>query len=185
VTDAALRAAAAATLAPLGFNERGHSGVFIADRVFWLAIVKLEDARITVGGHWLWYVQSRWCFDFGSRSDGADLALARRDAAALLARFDSLAAAARHLGAPTDEPWPLYHAAVAQGLAGDAAAAARFFARLLAKPAHRTSERDLRAAAEPLAALVGDKPAFRAAVAAIVERTRALQGLRALPIAFA
>jgi hypothetical protein len=179
----------AAALAPLGFRQRGLSAVWIADRGFWIAVAKFEAARVTVGAHWLWYVQSRWVFDAGTRIEGGPAEAtphrAAAEAARLGERFGSLAAIARELAAPATAFWPLYHAGVAHGLAGDPAAAANFFARLMELPARRQSEREILATASALAQELSDLASFRAAVAPIVERTRALQGLPAAPIAFA
>lgn len=184
--------AAAAALSPLGLRQRGHSGVFIADHGYWLAIAQFdrERARLAVGAHWLWFVQPRWCFDWGEQLDWtADrpYEMARQAAeavGAVEARFDTVAAIAVQLAAPADARWPLYHAGVAAGLAGDAGAASAFLARLAAKETRSDWERELQATARALVATLPDRAAFRAAVAEIVARTRSLQGLKSQPVSF-
>lgn len=176
-------AAADPVLAPLGCRQKGRSTLWVADQRFWVVLVDFQPGTLTVGASFLWWVQSRWSFDDGVRvTDAGDApSMARRAAeevAALRARFASMAAIANLLVARAGEAsWPLYHAAVASGLAGDGATARQMFERLLAKPATRDWETALAAQARALAQHLKSPAAFRAAVAEVVNRMRALQGL--------
>jgi hypothetical protein len=195
-------AAARPLLEPLACRQKGLSRVFIADERYWLLIVELRPAslgalELAVGTHWLWYPQSRWCFDYGYKAGTAEPyrdaaqftpvaeGLARRaaaEAAAVRAKFASVADIARHhAAAANDGWWPLYHRAVASGLAGDIEAAGQCFRRLGEKPATRDWETQLQSDAGGLAPLAGDRVAFRGAITTIVNRARALQGLPADP----
>ncbi|MGH7087575.1 MAG: hypothetical protein ACREFQ_01600, partial [Stellaceae bacterium] len=192
VSERALLAEMRAALTPLGAKQRGHSGVFIADHGFWLALVEVKTERqlLTVGAHWLWFVQSRHCFDCGERLpfNAGNAARMAADAvasvSALRSRLRSLAAIARELAAPVDGFWPLYHAGVAAALAGDKAAARQHFARIAAKPADRDWQIAVRAAARSLDEAIGHAGPFQAQVEAIVVQTRTLQGLPPGPVRF-
>jgi hypothetical protein len=194
-----IAAAARPVLEPLGCRQRGHSRVWIADRRFWLIVVDFRASRsgaetsLDVGAHWLWYAQGRWCFDYGRHVAAPaayrDAAQFAPVAAALAARageevkaigrnFASVSDIARHLLANPDEAfWPLYHKAVVSGLAGDTGAAEQHFRRLADKQASRAWEAQLQSAAGALARHLPDGAAFRQAVAKVIARTRALQGL--------
>lgn len=184
--------AADAVLRPLGLKQRGRSGVFIGDHGFWIAIVEFKEERqlLTVGAHWLWYVQSRRCFDYGrrlafDRARPREMAVeAAETVTDMAARFASVAQIAREVAAPGDESWPLYHAGVAAGLAGETDAARRVFAQLAGKTARPGWETELQRAGAALAPTIDDPAVFRTRVAAIVERTRALQGLPAMAVRF-
>lgn len=185
--------AAEAVLPPLGCRQKGRSPLWIADQGLWVILVDFGHSPVlTVGASFLWYVQSTWSFDHGTRIDdfaatepfapvaGAIARRAAEEVASLRAKFSSIAAIASVLVERAgDAPWPLYHAAVASGLAGDDATAARFFRRLDEKPASRDWEAELAAQASALAQSLGDEAAFRRAVGEIVARMRALHGLPA------
>ena len=194
-----IAAAATPLLAPLGCRQKGHSLVWIGDRRFWLLHVEFAPrsaggpSQLYVGAYWLWYVQSSLGFDYGTRfadfpayRDDAQFAPAARDMAAraaaeieaMRAKFAAVPDIARHLAATGgDGVWPLYHAAVATALAGDATAAQDAFRRLAEKPARRDWEAKLQADAGALAGHLPDVAAFRAAASAVINRQRALQGL--------
>jgi hypothetical protein len=186
-----IAAAAHAVLPPLGCRQKGRSPLWIADHGLWVILVDFGHFPIlTVGASFLWFEQATWSFDHGTRiADFAAAepfapvaqAVARRAAeevAAVRAKFSSIAAIAGVLESGAgDAPWPLYHAAVASGLAGDGATAARLFRRLDERPATRDWEVALLAQARALASALDDPAAFRATVGALVARTRALNGL--------
>jgi hypothetical protein len=198
---AVIAAAAQPILAPLGCRQKGHSLVWIADQRFFL--IHLEFAAsgfgaptcVTVGTYWLWYAQSALSFDYGTRltefapfRDAEQFAPVARDMAmraaaeiaAIRAKFRSVSDVARHLAeAGGDGYWPLYHTAVAAALAGHVAAAQNIFRRLAEKPASREWEATLQADASALARCLPDTAAFRAAAIDVINRSRALQGLRA------
>jgi hypothetical protein len=197
-----IAAAAQPILAPLGCRQKGHSPLWIADQGFWLILAEFqpraadEPSHLSVGAFWLWSVQSTLSFDYGRqftdfaayRDDGqfADVArdMARRavgEIAAIRTQFAAMPDIARHLAAAGgDGFWPLYHAAVASGLAGDAETAQSFFRRLAEKPAGRAWEATLQADAGALARHLPDPAAFRAAAIGVINRARALHGLPAV-----
>jgi hypothetical protein len=196
-------AAAQPILAPLGCRQKGHSPVWIADQRFWLIHVEFAPGRfgqgawLTVGTYWLWYVQSGLCFDYGERitdfaayRDDEQFAPVARDLAAraaaaiaaIRAKFGSVSDIARHLvAAGGDGFWPLYHAAVASGLADDRETARGLFRRLAEKPAGRAWEATLQSDASALTRHLADPAEFRAAAIDVINRARALQGLPADP----
>lgn len=173
--------------------------MWLADQRFWLVHVEFEPRRfgerthLYVGAYWLWYVQSSLGFDYGTRLTdfpayrddeqfapiAQDMAMrAAAEIAAMRAKFAAVSDIARHLAATGgDGLWPLYHAAMASGLAGDSEAAQAFFRRLAEKPASRAWEATLQADAGALARHLPDAAAFRAAALAVINRERALHGL--------
>jgi hypothetical protein len=183
--DFARRIAAAAgpVLAALGCRQKGRAPMWIADQRFWVVLVDLQPGILTVGASFLWWVQSQWSFDHGRRfaDVGDEEQMAHRAAeevTALRAEFPSIAAIARVLvDRAGDRHWPLYHAAVASGLAGDSDTAARLFQRLLEKPVTREWEAELSSTSRALAQSLGEPAAFRRAVTELINKMRALQGL--------
>jgi hypothetical protein len=183
----ALADAARPVLAPLGLKQKGHSRHWIGDERCWIVLVELvPDGEVCakVGAQFLWCAEGHLLFDYGRRIAGlAPDELARATAAEVAAvrrKFMSPAKIARHFAAaPSDEPWPLYHRAVATALAGEIDAATSLFARLAAKPATRDWQTNMQADAAALARHLPDLGDFRAAVAAVVTRARALLGLPA------
>ncbi|HXQ49720.1 MAG TPA: hypothetical protein VN802_01395 [Stellaceae bacterium] len=187
-----------ASLGPLGCRQKGRLPLWVADQRFWAVLVEFEPGgergeapHLKAGACWLWYAQSYWSFDYGNRIAGtADdpAAFARRAAeevAALRAKFPSVAAVARHLVAASgDAHWPLYHAAVASGIAGDRDTAARLFQRLDEKPATRDWQATLRTESRVLARSLEEHGAFRRSVGDVIGRMRALQGLPPDPACF-
>jgi hypothetical protein len=182
----ALAAAARPVLVPLGLKQKGHSRHWIADCGCWIVIVEFEPAGFfaKVGAQFLWSADGHLLFDYGLRIGGLTVEdLARRagdEAAAIRQKFASVSDIARHFAAsPSDEFWPLYHRAVATALAGEVDAALPLFARLAEKPAMRDWQQKLQADASGLARHLPDQAAFRAAIAAVIDRARALHGLPA------
>jgi hypothetical protein len=179
----AVAAAAGPVLTPLGCRQKGHLPLWIADQRYWVILVDFQPKALTVGACFLWWVQSQWSFDDGVRvvdlgDAGAMAARAAEEVAAQRVRFASIGAIAAPLAARAgDASWPLYHAAIASGLAGDKFTALRLFERLLEKPATRDWEEALAAQARDLVHSLNGPFAFRTAVADVVARMRALQGL--------
>jgi len=196
-----LAIAARRELAPLGCVRQGRSRIWIADQRFWAIMVEFQPSGyakgsyLNVGAHWFWHAKDHWSFDYGNRVAGftgfvddeqfaaAAERLARGAAAdvhALRSKFSSLGDVSRVLVPWADAlatAWPDYHAAVAAGLNGDVANAARLFARLAAAPTVAAWHRDLQDRGAALATRLDDARAFRARVLAIVEEARALHRL--------
>jgi len=148
-----LAAAARRILSPLGCEQLGRSRTWIADQRFWVIVIEFQPSSfskgsyLNVGASWLWHVKNYWSFDHGSRVEGfkpfrdehqfaimaEELALrAAEEVEALRTRFASLPAIGHELTPKSDaSAWPVYHAAVAAGLAGDVATARRLFDRLI------------------------------------------------------
>ena len=185
-------AAARPVLTPLGCHQKGHSRYWIADQRSWIVLVEFQPGSVAggpyanVGAQFLWCAEGHLLFDYGRRISGfAPDELAREAAAEIVAirqKFTSVADIARHFAAtPSDEYWPLYHRAVATALAGEIDAAKSLFARLAAKSATRDWQAKLQADAASLARHLPNEAEFRAAVAAVIARARALLGLPADP----
>jgi hypothetical protein len=179
----AIIAAADPVLAPLGCRQKGRLPIWISDQRYWVILVDFQPNALTVGASFLWWVQSQWSFDDGVRiidlgDAGAMAARAAEEVAAQRVRFASIGAIAAPLVERAgDAPWPLYHAAVASGLAGDKFTALRLFERLLEKPVTRDWEEALAAQARDLVRSLNGPFAFRTAVTDLIARMRALQGL--------
>jgi hypothetical protein len=73
--------------------------------------------------------------------------------------------------------WPVYHAAVAAGLAGDLDTSEALFKRLIDELPATEWQEQLRADSEELARCVRDEARFRALVLAIIQESRTLHGL--------
>ena len=194
-----LERAARSILQPLGLRQIGRSRLWVADQRFWAIVIEFQPSGfskgsyLNVGAMWLWHSKNHWSFDCGSRIEGftsfrnasqfAPVAekLATRAAeevSVLRSKFVSLSEVARRI-APDDRArgWPVYHAAVAAGLAGDVPASNQLFRRLIEEPTTSEWQVKLRSDSAALANLLHNAERFRGALLAIVQESRALHGL--------
>lgn len=184
---------------PLGCKQIGHSRKWITDQRFWVILIEFQPSSyskgsyLNVGVSWLWYAKDYWSFDLGYRVEGftgfrdehqfAMVAekLARRAAEEvdrLRNKFASLADVARELAPKSDaQAWPIYHAAVAAGLMGDTANAARLFHRLMRETTIAEWHKRLQSESAELAHTLPDRARFREAVLSVIQHSRALHGL--------
>jgi hypothetical protein len=71
-----IRTAAKAALSPLGFQQKGRSRVWFADRGLWMLLVEFQPSGfgkgsyLNIGASWLWYSDSDWQFDYFRRASG-------------------------------------------------------------------------------------------------------------------
>lgn len=194
-----IAAAAQAALAPLGCRRIGRSRSWLSDQRYWLVVIEFQPSGwapgsyLNVGAMWLWRERKGLAFNHGHRIEGfvgfetpeqftaAAGALADRAAAEVVRlrqTFSSIAAIYRHLArTPPATKWDTYHVAVAAGLAGDVAGARQYFRRLAACPASYDWEHGLKSAGAALETLLDDREQFQSAVAQIISRCRALNGL--------
>jgi len=199
-----LAAAAKPILQPLGFQRRGQSRLWLADERFWLIVVEFQPSSwskgsyLNVGAQWLWYPKEHFSFDSGYRVETLAIfkseaqfaleaeRLARRaseEALKLRENFSSLSVIASRLEAEAavQKYWPLYHGAVAAGLAQRIDAARTLFERLLSETGEFDWQKQLYSTARKLAASLDDPAAFRSQVSHLIEECRALQKLPFVP----
>jgi hypothetical protein len=149
-----LAMAAKTHLSPIGMRRKGQSRVWFKDDRWWLGVVEFQPSSWSKGSYlnvaamWLWNAKDHWSFDEGGRvekfhefkdsdqfADVADTlaARARVETLALSERFPSLAVVAAHLARNTNEnPWHMYHAAMASLAVGDVDQAQKRFRALVA-----------------------------------------------------
>jgi len=194
-----LATAAKAVLIPLGCKRIGRSRLWNADQRFWVIVIEFQPSGFSKGSYlnagamWLWDAKSHWSVDHGYRIEGfirfqdttgfvaaaESLAIrAAREVKNLREKFASLSDVARHLVADSGAAaWPLYHAAVAAGLTGDVATSQGLFRRLIEQPTTYDWQVTLQANSAKLARKLPELNTFRAAILAVVERSRALHRL--------
>jgi hypothetical protein len=98
----------------------------------------------------------------------------------LRAKFGSLSNIAREIEPSADgHCWPVYHAAVASGLAGDIGASRRLFERVLGESVEYEWQRELQAKCLEMVGKLNDREKFREGVVATVQESRLLHRLRA------
>ena len=197
-----IAAAAKSALAPLGFQRKGASRVWLADHGYWLDAVEFQPSGFSKGSycnvavHWLWGMTPALTFDYGFHRVGSfarfDDANAFSQSVAEMARsavisverqrsvFVSLPATAAHLAnrelAEADPGgWDAFHAGVACGLIQNNRTARRMFGHVSAsddRNLHWVNER--RQKVERLTALLGDHAGFRNEVQALLDAQRGL-----------
>jgi hypothetical protein len=194
-----LASAAKSSLLPLGCKRIGRSRTWIADQRFWVIVIEFQPSGfskgsyLNVGACWLWYTKNYWSFDHGGRVEpfttfrdedqfaavAKKLAMrAAEEIRTLRKTFASLSDIARQITpAPNARAWPLYHAAVAAGLAGNIATSERLFKRLIEEPVNTEWEKKLQADSAELAQTLPDAARFRAAILTIIQQSRGLLGL--------
>ena len=186
-----LNKAASDSLRPLGLTQKGRSRTWLDDHQSWLVIVEFQPSSwskgsyLNVGAMWLWEDKDYYSFDVGSRVEGFSQfhsdsqfqveaeRLAARAASQVTeyrSQFGSLEQVADHLSThcqPTN-PWHLYHAGIACGLAGRLAEGDGFFEQLLQHTPEFDWHRTLQAKAKDFRAVITDTAAFRKAMEAII-----------------
>lgn len=195
-----IAAAAKAVLRPLGFQRKGQSRLWFADRSWWLTVVEFQPSSwskgsyLNVAAHWLWTDIGTISFDFGGRLDGFEeyssdeqfaVAAARladraaEEAHRLAIMFSSLGDTARVLlmeaqtGASraTGHPgWMAYNAGVAAGLVGCTDDALEMIGSVLNSPADPTSV--LHRTAERMFKLASDPAKLKQEVASMIGHQR-------------
>ncbi len=201
-----INSAAKTTLRPLGFQQKGRSRVWFADRGYWALIVEFQPSGFGKGSYlniaasWLWSPYE-WRFDYMHRAgqfirfesedqfqtEVEGLAkLAASEAKNLDEKFGSLNKIAAHLNDEARDsrkrlnPWTLYHAAIVHGLIGDRKFSAAAFADLLAQKAANDWHRAIQSESGTLMRQLEDQTVFDAAIRAKVARTRS--ALKLLPL---
>jgi len=197
--SALIRAAAGTVLSPLGFQQKGRSRVWFADRGLWMLLVEFQPSGFGKGSYlniaasWFWHSESDWQFDYMKRASGfvpfesmeqfrpeaERLAkLAGAEAAKLDKEFASLKEIADHLKEQTKDrrrsqnPWTLYHAAIVATLTGDQEFSLKCFGDLASQEAQNDWHEKLQDEAVVLAKLVPERKKFQAAILAKVADTR-------------
>jgi hypothetical protein len=93
-------------------------------------------------------------------------------------KFRTVSEIAREIAPKPDaSTWPIYHAAIAAGLAGDTVTAKRFLTRVIEEPGTAAWQRKLQAESAELARNLADPIKLRVAVVAIIQQARALHRL--------
>lgn len=180
-----LNQAAEEILGALGLFQHGRSRTWFDDRGWWLIVVSFEPSSWSKGSYlnvaamWLWDKKDYVSFDVGGRveqfvrfeneaqfwPEARRLALsARTHVLQLRERFSSISQTARFLNSyasKTPTPWPMFHAAVALGYAGESNDAERWFRKLHQMKAEYDWQQALQVAAREFASLLHDGPAFR------------------------
>jgi hypothetical protein len=191
-----LNAASLDVLSPMGMWQRGRSRFWLDDHDWWLVLVEFQPSArsrgsyLNVGVMWLWPERDHLAFDVGYRLEDfvafRNKAQFEREATRMVARaaeevtayrqqFVSVEAAADYLDHHCDgkNPWRIYHAGVACGLAGRATNACHRLDQLATQVTDDAGSA-LRQSARHLRPLAADRDAFRLAVEQIVGGTREL-----------
>ncbi|MER8803782.1 DUF4304 domain-containing protein [Mesorhizobium sp. M0998] len=189
-------------LKPAGFQRKGKSRIWIADRGFWLSVVEFQPSSwskgtyLNVAVHWLWgSLPETVTFDRPQRigqfvpfESPAQFLLAVDQMAKKAVEIDrvhrsmfpSVQATAtilvNELQPGAYGEWAAFHAGVAAGLAGDFETARRLF---------ESAQRHAASQAQLLLGYIDDPIAFRSRVRGFIVAERAYYGLGALPAAIA
>lgn len=193
-----ITAAAKAALQPLGCRRLGQSRTWISDERFWAIQIEFQPSGwskgsyLNVGATWLWHARKGLAFNVGYRVVDFIAAesteqftpaieemakAAAHEVTKIRERFKSFGGIHDYLNNNLSDGWPLYHAAVTAGLAGDAQISQQLFARFDAwcdLPYWRTR---IESESRALTALLSDHLQFQAAVIAIINQCRLLNGL--------
>lgn len=165
-----IAAAAKATLLPIGCRRIGQSRCWISDQRYWIIFIEFQPSAwakgsyLNVTPHWLWLI-------------GDMAAVAAREVVKLREKFKSFAEIHCYLINHLSEGWPVYHAAVAAGLAGDIETSSRLFVQFDAWCNSHHRKALLQSESTSLASILAQPAQFRAAVQTIIEKCRALNGL--------
>jgi hypothetical protein len=195
-----IAAAAKAALLPLGCKRKGQSRLWRSDQRFWIISVEFEPSSwakgsyLKIGVTWLWRKPEFSGIDLGSRitdfvpfesrkqfepriNEMADLAAQR--VLKLRSEFRSLRDVHRWLMQhATQDGWPIYHAAIAATLVGDAAGARQLFERMDRWPTFAYDwQLRLKTDSAELAALLPAPDRFRSTILKRIEEKRARIGL--------
>jgi hypothetical protein len=193
-----IAAAAKATLLPIGCRRIGQSRCWISDERYWIIFIEFQPSGwakgsyLNVGASWLWHARKGLAFNVGYRvADfirfesteqftpliGDMAAVAAREVVKLREKFKSFAEIHYYLINHLSEGWPVYHAAVAAGLAGDIETSSRLFVQFDAWCNSYHRKAILQSESTSLASILAQPAQFRAAVQTIIEKCRALNGL--------
>ncbi|MBX9777867.1 MAG: hypothetical protein K2Y71_26100 [Xanthobacteraceae bacterium] len=197
-----IAAAAKAALEPIGLKRKGQSRVWLSDQRFWVISVEFQPSGwskgsyLNVGIKWLWHPGPGldWSdrpvdfVPFESAEQFAPLmkgmaAHAAQEVQAWRVRFDTFAEICGYLIANAKrDGWPVYHAAVAAGLAGDQETSRRFFQQMEDWQTYGYDwQLRLKSDSAALATLSFESEKFRAKVLNIIEGTRALMKMPSDP----
>jgi len=192
--------AAKSALSPIGCFRVGRSRTWISDQRYWVIQIEFQPSGwakgsyLNVGAAWLWYARKGLPFNVGYRVEDfvafenveqfapliAQMAMrAAQEVQALKMKFktfeDVLDYLVHHI---THDGWPVYHAAVAMGLAGEITASKELFRRLEAWRSNGADwEQKLKSDSVALADLLEEPAEFRRVVLRIIGECRALNGL--------
>jgi hypothetical protein len=196
-----LNVAAKRALQPLGFQQRGQSRFWFADRGFWALTVefqphgRVKGSFLNIGARWFWHPGEDWVFSYFQRIGGfipfttveqfkpeaEKLAnLAGAEAISLDQRFESLDAIAGYLKERASgeqncrNPWMLYYAAITAGLTRDREFSLKCFSKLIAQEPTVDWMRKLQNDATTLKRLLMKGNQFDTAIRKKVAETRAL-----------
>jgi len=194
-----IAAAAKAALTPLGCVRKGQSRTWISDERFWAIQVEFQPSAwskgsyLNVGAAWLWHARKSLAFNVGYRVADfiafesveqftplieAMAATAAKEVTKFRKRFYSLDSIYNYLKNDLSDGWPLYHAAVAAGLASDIETSRQLFLRFDAwcdLPHWRTK---IESESRALAALLSAPAQFQTTIQAIINQCRSLNGLQ-------
>ena len=191
---------AKAYLVPLGCRRKGRSRFWFSDECFWLIGIEFQPsswsrgAYLNVGANWLWYPRKSFSFDYGGRigefvpyENEAQFKLALTDLTQcaveeishLRKRFRSMLEMTDHLTtfAGSRNFWPVYHAAVASGLVGNAGQSDALFQKIENAHVEYEWQSDLQSISGRLADCLLDPTSYSQAVLDLIEQCRALRGL--------
>ena len=192
--------AAKAALAPLGFQQKGASRLWFADKSYWKLLVEFtpsgfsKGSYLSVGAMWLWqpdidhnvFHYFRRLGGFVSYESDEQFApeahrLAIRAATEMIKlekQFSSLEKIAAFLCENTSEyPVQIYNAAVAVALSGAIDRSRILFKKLIDQDPNKSQLWGIRKKAKLLATYLDDEARFRKAVEKIISDTRVLQRL--------
>jgi len=202
-----IRDAARTALSPLGFQQKGRSRLWLADRGFWAFMIEFQPSGfskgsyLNIGATWLWHPRGGHIFnsfrragDFISFETAAQFKpeaerlahVAAAEATALDRKFESLGAIARDLREEANDelsgknPWTLYHAAIAAGLTDGQEFSLKCFQELIDQTADVDWKREIQAEAATLMRLLAEGRGFDAAIRKKVAHTRAVLKFPAL-----
>jgi hypothetical protein len=186
-------AAARKYLKPLGCIQKGRSRTWLLDRTWFVSIVEFQPSAwakgsyLNVGAHFLWSWYDHLSFDLGYRVEGfnefvteeqfSQVAeqLARRavdELHQLDLKLPNLSSVNATVLSNTENPWHLYHCAVACGLSGKTDAASQLFTQLTSPSTTVEWQHTLATWAEKLLQVLPDRRAFVAAIAALITEHR-------------
>jgi hypothetical protein len=190
-----IAAAAKAALLPLGCQRKGQSRVWYSDQRYWVIAVEFQPSGWSKGSYlnisvgWLWkesrgYGLSYRPVDFIPFESVeqftppifAMAASAAKEVVILREKFKSFSNIYSYLKSNANsDSWPIYHAAIACGLAGDLMASRHYFDQMAAWPTYGYDwQLKLKADSAALAPLLDEPAKFRSAILAIIEKRRRL-----------
>jgi len=193
-----LNQAAQEILVPLGLMQRGPSRMWFHDHGWWLVVVSFESSSwskgscLDVAAMWLWDRKDFVSFDVGGRVEQfvsfqseaqfapevRRLALsARKHVLRLREQFLDVSRTARFLHRYASKfatPWPMFHAAMSLGYAGETYSAEQWFKKLDQTKAVYVWHKALQDTAREFAGLLHDSSAFRGRVREEILATRKL-----------